>query len=197
MLKTSSAKSVKPKKGGVKVGDNSRVECDRSEFDRDEIDSGEISDNKVGKKVQKMFKSKNLSKSKKTIGSDFFTLEARLIFTNLRQAFFKTQILYHFDPEYCIRIETDAFGYTIDSILNQLTADDLGQWHPMAFFSYRMILMDIRYKTHDGELLAIIEPFKTWRYYLEGSQHKVLVLTNYNNFCRFINTKSLSFRQVH
>ena len=37
---------------------------------------------------------------------------------------------------------------------------------------------------------------KTWRHYLEGCKHKVLVLTNHNNLCRFIETKSLSFRQV-
>ena len=44
-----------------------------------------------------------------------------------------------------------------------------------------MILVETRYKTHDGELLAINEAFKTWKHYLEGSQHEVLVLINNNN----------------
>ena len=44
-----------------------------------------------------------------------------------------------------------------------------------------MISAKSRYETHNGELLAIIETFKTWRHYLEGSQHKVLVLTHHNN----------------
>ena len=26
------------------------------------------------------------------------------------------------------------------------------------------------YETHDAELLAIVEGFKTWRHYLEGAQ---------------------------
>ena len=52
------------------------------------------------------------------------------------------------------------------------------------------------YKTHDGELLVIVEVFKTWRYYLEGCKHKVLVLINYNNLRRFMDKKSLSSRQV-
>ena len=59
-----------------------------------------------------------------------------------------------------------------------------------------MILAQIRYETHDGELLAIVEAFKTWRYYLEGCKHEVLVLTDYNNLCQIMDTKSLSSRQI-
>ncbi len=55
-----------------------------------------------------------------------------------------------------------------------------------------MILVETRYETHDGELLAILEVFKTWRHYLEGCKHEVLVLTDYNNLQRFMDTKSLS-----
>ncbi len=59
-----------------------------------------------------------------------------------------------------------------------------------------MIPVETRYKTHDGELLAIVEVFKIWRYYLEGCKHEVLVLTDHNNLQRFMDTKSLSSRQV-
>ena len=59
-----------------------------------------------------------------------------------------------------------------------------------------MIPAETRYETHNGKLLAIVEAFKTWRHYLEGSQHKVLVLTNHNNLCWFMDTKSLTSRQV-
>ena len=59
-----------------------------------------------------------------------------------------------------------------------------------------MILAETRYETHDGEILAIVEAFKTWRNYLEGCKHKVLVLTNYNNLHWFMDIKSLSSRQV-
>ena len=66
----------------------------------------------------------------------------------------------------------------------------------MAFFSYKMIPVETRYKTHDGELLAIVEAFKTWKHYLEGFRHKVLVFTNHNNLQQFMDTKSLSSRLV-
>ena len=75
-----------------------------------------------------------------------------------------------------------------------VTKIDLGQWYPVAFFSRKMIPTETRYKTHNGELLAIIEAFKTWHHYLEGYKHEVLVLTDYNSLCRFMDTKSLSFR---
>ena len=52
------------------------------------------------------------------------------------------------------------------------------------------------YETHDGELLAIIKAFKTWRHYLEGCKHEVLVFTDHNNLRCFIDTKSLSSKQV-
>ena len=66
----------------------------------------------------------------------------------------------------------------------------------MAYFSKKMISAETRYETHDGELLAIVGVFKTWRHYLEGCKHEVLVFTDHNNFRRFMDTKILSSRQV-
>ena len=71
-----------------------------------------------------------------------------------------------------IRMETDASGYAISRVLSQLNLDsnaspknsnksDFGQWHPVAYFSRKIILAKTRYKTHDAELLAIVEAFKT------------------------------------
>ena len=106
-----------------------------------------------------MFKSKNLSKFKKTVGSNFLTLRARLAFTKLRQAFVKAPILYHFDSEDYIRVKTNVSGYAIGGVLNQLTLNNLRQWHPVVFFLQNMISAKTRYETHNNELLAIVEVF--------------------------------------
>ena len=77
----------------------------KNKVDGNEIDSNKVEDNKVieEKNHQKTFKSKKLSKSKKTIRSlDFFTLRAKLVFTKLRQAFVKALIFHYFDLEYLI-----------------------------------------------------------------------------------------------
>ena len=59
-----------------------------------------------------------------------------------------------------------------------------------------MITAETRYETYDGKLLVIVKAFKTWGDYLEDSQHEVLKLTEHNNLRWFMNTKSLSSRQI-
>ena len=199
MLKTLGGIEFKTQRGEGGVGASgsragrggSKLDGGRK-IDDNEVDGDEVGDDEVGTKVQKVQK---LSKSKET-ESGFLTSGAKKAFTKLRQAFIKAPILHHFDPERHIRVETDASGYAIGGVLSQLTSDDSGRWHPVAFFSRKMIPAETRYETHDGELLAIVEAFKTWRHYLERSQHEVLVLTDHNNLRRFMETKSLSFRQV-
>ena len=141
---------------------------------------------KSGKsKGQKTFKSRKSAKSGKNssksgnspnfgateAGPSFLTPKARSAFNRLWLAFTKAPILQHFDPECHIRIKTDTLGYAIGGVLSQLasgtspdevvTKADLGQWHPVAFFSRRIIPIETRYKTHDNELLAIVKAFKT------------------------------------
>ena len=59
-----------------------------------------------------------------------------------------------------------------------------------------MIPAKTRYKTHDIQLIAIIEAFEKWWHYLKNCKHKVLVLIDHNNLWQFMDTKSLSSRQV-
>ena len=134
-------------------------------------------------------------KSSKSKNPDFLTADARQAFIQLRQAFTEALILSHFDPERHIRIETNASDYAIGGVLSQLTSD-FGQWNPVAYFSWKMIPAETCYKTYDGELLAIVKAFKTWRHYLEGCRYEVIVLMDHNNLCQFVDTKSLSSRQV-
>ena len=122
--------------------------------------------------------------------------EPNFLTSDAKQAFTDAPILQHFDPGRHIRIETDASGYAISGVLSQMTSET-GQWHLVAYYSRKMIPAEMRYEMHDAELLAIVEAFKNWRHYLEGCQYEVLVLTDHNNLRRFIDTKSLSSRQVH
>ena len=190
--------------GGIKGGDESLEKCGKLSKTGKLSKSGN-SKGKKSAKSKKLSKSGNLPNFDITeIGSGFLSPKARTTFNRLRLAFTKAPILRHFDPECHIWIETDASGYAIGGVLSQLasgtspdgvvTKTDLGQWHPVAFFSRKMIPAETRYETHNSELLAIVEAFKTWRHYLEGCKHEVLVLTDHNNLCRFMDTKSLSSR---
>jgi hypothetical protein len=44
-----------------------------------------------------------------------------------------------------------------------------------------MTAAERNYDTHDSELLAIIEVFKAWHYYLEGSRYKIKIYTDHKN----------------
>ena len=104
----------------------------------------------------KASRAKNLGQS-----DTFFIANARKAFTKLRQVFIKALILNLIDLERYIRIEINPLGYIIDRIFSQLTLNNLGQWHPLAFFFRKMIPTKTWYKIYNNELLAIVEAFKT------------------------------------
>ncbi len=218
MLRTTAASPVilsitgkvrKKDTGKTREQTSSKVESGGIEIGGVKLVNGKKSKNSAKAKTLKFVKAMSPGTASKA--RFFLTPEARLVFTQLSQACTKAPILHHFDPECHIRIETDAFSYVISGVLNQLTLDqrpsqsdeefssksrDIGQWHPVAFFSRKMIPAETWYKIHDQELPAIVETFKTWRHYLEGCKYEVFILTDYNNLRQFMDTKSLSSRQV-
>ena len=88
--------------------------------------------------------------------------EVKEAFRRLREAFTIAPVLRHFDPKKPIRIETDASGFALVGIISQ--QDDptstRSHWHPVAFWSRKMIPTECNYDTHNYELLAIVVTFK-------------------------------------
>ena len=74
---------------------------------------------KSGKKLSKSRNSTNFDTIKDR--SKFLISNAKTAFNYLWLTFIKALILQYFYLEYNILIETDALGYAIDRILNQLT----------------------------------------------------------------------------
>ena len=83
---------------------------------------------------------------------NFLTSDTKKTFNHLRLAFIKALILQHFDLKSYIQIKTNALGYAIGRVLSQLNLNsdtspndlnldkfDFGQWHPVAYFSSKMI----------------------------------------------------------
>ena len=115
-------------------------------------------------------------------------------FKKLHTFFINVLMLIHFNPELCLRVETDASGYTLTDILSQFVSE--GIWHSVAFWLKKMISAEQWYEIYNQKLLAIVMMFKQWRHYLEDSTHLVEVLTDYNNLWDFINIRSLNKRQT-
>ena len=55
---------------------------------------------------------------------------------------------------------------------------------------------ELNYDTHDKELLAIFEAFKSWQHYLEGPAFLVNVVTDHKNLEYFSTSKVLTHWQA-
>ena len=141
------------------------------------------------------------SQSGRKTGPFEFGADAKLAFERLKATFTQAPLLRHFNPEKPIRLETDASGFAIAGILSQPgeepdSSQKQAHWHPVAFWSRKMIPAERNYETHDAELLAVVMCFKHWRHYLEGSRFPIVVITDHNNLRYFMTTKELTRRQA-
>jgi RNase H-like domain found in reverse transcriptase len=103
-------------------------------------------------------------------------------------------VLTHWIPDVPIVVETDASDYAIAGILSIVCPDS--ELRPVAYYSRTLSAPELNYDTHDKELLAIHEAFRTWRHYLEGSSEPIDVVTDHKNLEYFSTTKLLSRRQA-
>jgi hypothetical protein len=138
---------------------------------------------------------KPLSDSTKGSPKDWIWMDAMTkSFEKLKHCFTTMPILTHFDPHCKCIVETDASDFALDSILSQTTKDKKLQ--PNAFHSRKFSPAEINYEIYNKELLAIVDCFKAWPRYLEGSLHMVQVVTDHKHLEYFMTTKVLNRRQV-
>jgi hypothetical protein len=123
-----------------------------------------------------------------------FDDKCRSAFTKLKDAFISAPILTHWAPDQQLTVETDASDYAIAGILSITCPDD--EIRPIAFYSRSLSPAELNYDTHDKELLAIFEAFRTWRHYLEGASLPIDVVTDHKNLVYFSTTKLLTRRQA-
>ena len=108
-------------------------------------------------------------------------------------------MLIHFNFRNLIRVEIDASKFVIAAILSQFITLVIDvkqtQWHSIAFYSKKMIFVEIKYETHDQELLFIVAAFQQWRHYFKNNHHSVTFLTNHNNLRYFMKTTAFNKHQ--
>lgn len=124
-----------------------------------------------------------------TYNPSSLTHNTQLAFTFLWQAFTEAYILQNFDEDCYIQIEIYASSKAIYGVPNHFTLDS-EQWHLIAFFSRKMMLVETRYKTYNQKLLTIFKAFKTWHHFFKGCKFELFVFINYNNLCFFMDTKN-------
>ena len=115
--------------------------------------------------------------------------EQKEAFCKAKEGVTANPVLTQFNPEKEMIIETDASDYAVGMVMSQPGTDRKPQ--PIAFHSRKLVQVELNYNIHNKELLAIVIAFKTWRTYLEGAQHTVLVKTDHKNLTFFTTTKEL------
>jgi hypothetical protein len=103
--------------------------------------------------------------------------------------------LTHWVPNAPIIVETNASDYVISGILSIHCEDE--EIQPVAFCLQMLTALELNYNTHDKELLAIYEAFRSWHHYLEGSGNPVDIITDHKNLEYFSTMKLLTQWQAH
>ena len=80
-------------------------------------------------------------------------------------------------------IDCDASAYTIGTVLQQ--EGEKGKLHPIAFLSRTLHATQQNWNIYDKELFMVIHTLETWRPYLVGNVHKLLIHTDHNNLTYF------------
>ncbi len=125
--------------------------------------------------------------------------DVRQSFLKIREAFCTAPVLVHFDPRNPIMLITDASDFAMARIVLQYDRNAPAierHWRPVAYHSRKFNGPEVRYHTHDKELLAIVECFGHWRHYFGFTQETIRVLCDHNNLKYFMTTKALTSRQA-
>src|SRR5258707_8523301 len=130
---------------------------------------------------------------KKSIPWHFGAEEVKA-FQDLKEAFGAAPVLAHWAPNLPMTVETDTSDGAIVGILSVTTED--GDIRPVAFYSHTLQSAKRHYDTHNKELLAIFEAFKSWQHFLEGSAAAIDTVTDHKNLEYFTSTKKLTRRQA-
>ena len=105
------------------------------------------------------------------------------------------QILALLDNSRSYRVEADSSNFATRAVLSQQDPEDK-KWHPIAFLSKSLSLVEWNYEIHDKEMLAIVQALEEWRHFLEGTEHQFEIWMDHKNLEYFMSVKKLNRRQA-
>ena len=125
------------------------------------------------------------------------TKEVHTTFEELKVAFTTAPILWHYNTNLPVRLETDTSSFTILGILSQQNNEESPEkchWHPVAFWSCQMLPTEWNYHARQMELLAIMMACKHWHHDLDSVDAPVNILSDHSNLHNFMTMKELMGR---
>lgn len=118
--------------------------------------------------------------------------EAEMSYNKLKKLIQTAPMLHAPDETKPFWLNTDASDFAIGAVLSQ--KDDEDVLRPLAFYSAKLKGAEIRYPTHEKELLAIIKALKNFRSYIYG--RPINVQTDHKTLQYFTTQPKLSLRQA-
>ena len=86
-------------------------------------------------------------------------------------------------------IKIDVLDFALGAYLLQKYQD---AWHPVAYYSWKITLLELNYNIYNKELLGIVIVLKEQRVFLQGTEKLFIVKTDYKNLIGFLITKELN-----
>jgi hypothetical protein len=116
-------------------------------------------------------------------------------FNELKCAVTSQSVLMFADDARPFFIEADSSDFATSAVLSHQSTVDK-KWHPVAFLSKSLNMVEQNYKIHDKEMLAIICALEEWQHFLEGAQLKFEVWTDHKNLEYFQTAQKLNLQQA-
>jgi len=69
-------------------------------------------------------------------------------------------------------------------------------WHPVAYYSCKMMPPELNYNIYNKELLGIVVALKEWKAFLQSTKKLFVVKTDHKNLISFLTIKKLNRRQI-
>jgi len=116
--------------------------------------------------------------------------ECQTAFENLKKKFLKEPVLIIPDPSKQFFVKSDTSKWATGAILQQL--DNNRDLKPCSYTSHSLMVTERNYNIYNRELLGIIRALQTWRHFLEGSEHEVIILSDHKNLTYFRKAQKLN-----
>ena len=113
------------------------------------------------------------------------------LFRELKELFTQDPILKIYQLKLETVVETDALDFALGACLLQKHLDG---WHLVAYYSQKIIPLELSYNIYNKELLGIVAALKEQRAFLQGIEKPFIVKTDYKNLTGFLIIKELNCR---
>jgi hypothetical protein len=117
-------------------------------------------------------------------------------FMKLKELITSAPVLILLNDDLPFRLKADGSSIATGTVLSQQNVDNK-LWHPIAFLSKALKLVERNYEIHDTKMLAIILGLEEWRHYLEGTRHPIEIWTDHKNLEYFQVAQKLNHQQAH